>query len=310
MKISTKLISMLTLSLSLGATAAVAQTKITVAYTAVSEFMPVFVAKERGFFSKRGLDVTPQQLALSGVMPAALQSGSVQIAGAASPVLLQANDSGLEMVGIAGTSVHSKDSKAIGLVVRNDGKITQASDLIGKKIAVPGLNAALHIIGRKWLSDQGVDPRQVSFVEGAFPQMGDMLKGGSIDAAVTADPFLGRIVDSGSGTLLSQLAPDLPAGFSNMLYMTTRSWQEKNSKAIEDFRAALSEALEFAAANPEEAQADMGKYLKIPAPVLAKLAKPSYKVALNSDELQFWADTMREQNMLERAPDLKALVAE
>jgi len=306
---TSKLVPALGLALALWAAGAAAQTRVTVAYTAVSEFMPLFVAKERGFFAKRGLEVTPQQLALSGVMPAALQSGSVQIAGVASPVLLQANDSGMDLVGLAGTSIHSQSSRSIGLVVRNGGGVKSAADLVGKKIAVPGLNAALHIIGRKWLADQGVDTRKVTFVEGAFPQMGDLLKGGSIDAAVTADPFLGRIVQSGAGTLLSPLAPDLPAGFSNMLYMSTRAWQQQHGQAIDGFRAALAEALEFAAANPETARADMGKYLKVPAPVLASLAVPVYKVPLASGELQFWADTMRQQGMLRKTPDLAAMVA-
>ncbi|WP_132978732.1 MULTISPECIES: ABC transporter substrate-binding protein [unclassified Pigmentiphaga] len=305
---TSRLAPALGIALALWAAGAAAQTRITVAYTAVSEFMPLFVAKERGYFAKRGLEVTPQQLALSGVMPAALQSGSVQIAGVASPVLLQANDSGMDLVGLAGTSVHNPSSKAIGLVVRSGGA-KSAADLVGKKIAVPGLNAALHIIGRKWLADQGVDPRKVTFVEGAFPQMGDLLKGESIDAAVTADPFLGRILQSGAGTLLSPLAPDLPAGFSNMLYMSTRAWQQAHGPAIASFRAALADALDFAAAHPDEARADMGKYLKVPAPVLASLTVPAYKVPLAGSELQFWADTMRQQGMLRKAPDLAAMVA-
>lgn len=301
--------ALLGMALALGAGAAAAQTKVTVAYTAVSEFLPMFVAKERGMFAKHGLDVTPQQLALSGVMPAALQSGSVQIAGVASPVLLLANDSGMKLMGIAGTSVHNQASSAIGLVVRTNGSIKTPEDFVGKKVAVPGLNAALHIIARKWLDDRGVDTKRVTFVEGAFPQMSDLLRGGSIDAAITADPFLGRIVQSGVGQVISPIAAELPGGFSNMLYMTTDAWQQKNAGLIKGFRLALQEAVTFAQANPDQARADMGKYIKLPPQVLATLTVPQFDVDLQPGQLKFWADTMRDQQMLRAAPKLESMVA-
>jgi NitT/TauT family transport system substrate-binding protein len=299
----------LAVALAVGSAPAAAQTKITVGYTAVSEFLPLFVAKERGLFAKRGLVVTPQQLAYSSVMPAALQSGSVQIAGAASPVLLLANDNGMKLVGVAGTSVHQRESKAIGLVVKTNGPIKTPADFVGKKVGVPGLNAALHILTRKWLDDRGVDMKRVTFVEAPFPQMGDLLRGGSIDAAITADPFLGRIVQSGVGALLFQVAADLPAGFSNMLYMTTDTWEAKNGEVVKHFRQALHEAIVFAQAHPEEARADMGKYIKLPPQVLASLAVPSFDASLKASQLTFWADTMSQQQMLRAAPKLDTLVA-
>ena len=296
-------------ALAVASAPAAAQTKLTVGYTAVSEFLPLFVAKERGLFAKRGLDVTPQQLAYSSVMPAALQSGSVQIAGAASPVLLLANDNGMKLVGVAGTSVHQRESKAIGLVVKTNGPIKTPADFVGKKVGVPGLNAALHILTRKWLDDRGVDTKRVTFVEAPFPQMGDLLRGGSIDAAITADPFLGRIVQSGLGAMLFPVAADLPAGFSNMLYMTTDAWEAKNGEIVKNFRQALQEAIVYAQAHPEEARADMGKYIKLPPQVLAALAVPSFDASLKASQLTFWADTMTQQQMLRAVPKLDTMVA-
>jgi ABC-type nitrate/sulfonate/bicarbonate transport system substrate-binding protein len=45
--------------------AAMAQTKITVAHTSVPDFAAAFIAKERGFFAKPGLDVRLQLITLT-----------------------------------------------------------------------------------------------------------------------------------------------------------------------------------------------------------------------------------------------------
>jgi len=90
-----------------------------------------------------------------------------------------------------------------GLVARAGSGIKTAQDCVGKKVGVPGLGAFLHVTFRAWLKDQGVDYRKVSFVEASFPQHGDLLRGGSVDAVVTADPFMNRITDSGAGYVAS-----------------------------------------------------------------------------------------------------------
>ncbi len=78
-------------------------TKIKVAYTATADFASGFIAQEAGYFKKRGLDVEFQLIPLNSTMPAALQSGSIDLAGTTLPVFLQAVDSGLDLVAIAGS---------------------------------------------------------------------------------------------------------------------------------------------------------------------------------------------------------------
>ena len=89
---------------------------------------------------------------------------------------------------VAGGGVTSKAITGFGLVARAGSGIKTAADCVGKKIGVPGLGAFLHVTFRAWLKNQGVDYKKVNFVEAAFPQHGDMLRGGSLDAVVTADP--------------------------------------------------------------------------------------------------------------------------
>ena len=62
------------------------------------------------------------------------------------------------------------------------------------------------------LKGKGVDYKKVNFVEAAFPQHGDLLRGGSLDAVVSADPFMSRILETGMGYVASYYSTFLPDG--------------------------------------------------------------------------------------------------
>ena len=93
------------LAVALATAAGAAPTKITLGVTTVSEFVPCFIAKERGFFEKRGLDVEVQIITLNSTIPTALQADSIQIGGPTASTLIQAVDGGLDLVAVAGGEV-------------------------------------------------------------------------------------------------------------------------------------------------------------------------------------------------------------
>lgn len=199
-------------------------TKIVYGYTAVSDFATVFVAAEEGYFKKRGLDVELKFIPLNSAIPAAIQSDSLQIGGPTPTVFLQSVDGGLDHVVLAGGGVLSKTYTDLALVARAGSNIHNAQDLVGKKVGVPGLGALLHVTFREWLKTNGVDYRKVSFIETPFPQHADLIRGGSIDAVVTAGPFMARIVDSGTGYVASFYTTFLPEGLPTIVHAAKREW--------------------------------------------------------------------------------------
>jgi NitT/TauT family transport system substrate-binding protein len=285
-----------------------AQPKITVGYTAVPDFAAAFIAKERGYFDKRKLNVELQFITLTSNIPPALMSDSVQIGGTTPPVLLQAVDSGLDLVAVASGAVYDNTKGYIQIVARSGSGIHSAADLAGRKFAVPGLGGTLHVLVRRWLAEKGVDPKRVTFIEVPLPQMADVLKGGSVDAVVTGEPFVGRIVQAQIGTVVPGFSSDMPSGFATVVYAATRSWATGHSAELKAFREALAEAIQFADAHPEEAYADLGKYFKVPPPVLKATPWPKLVVDPTEAQMSFWTDTMRAQGMLKKAPVVSALL--
>jgi NitT/TauT family transport system substrate-binding protein len=294
-----------------GTVPALAQsTKVVFGYTAVTDYASVFVAREEGFFSKRGLEVEPKFIPLNSTIPAAIQSDSLQIGGPTPSVFLQSIDGGLDHVVIAGGGVTSKSITGFGLVARAGSNIRSAPDCIGKKIGVPGLGAFLHVTFRGWLKQSGVDHKRVTFIEAAFPQHGDLLRGGSLDAVVSADPFMSRITDTGAGYVASYYSTFLPEGQPTIVHVAKREWASKNPAAAQAFREAVVEAAAWMAVpkNNEALRGHIGKYIKLPPEVLAKAQISPPGPLVTEKQLAYWVALMKDQEMLKTELKLATLL--
>ena len=285
-------------------------TKIVFGYTAVTDFASVFVAAEEGYFKKRGLDVELKFIPINSTIPAAIQSDSLQIGGPTPSVFLQSVDGGLDHVVVAGGGVTSKTITGFGLVARAGSGIRSAQDCVGRKIGVPGLGAFLHVTFRGWLKSQGVDYRKVNFVEASFPQHGDLLRGGSLDAVVSADPFMSRITDSGVGYVASYYSTFLPEGQPTIIHTARREWVQKNPAAARAFREAVQEAATFMASpkNDDKVRAAIGKFIKLPPEVIAKMQISPPGPVVTEKQLTYWVNLMKDQDMLKTAPDVTKLI--
>ncbi|KQX91211.1 ABC transporter substrate-binding protein [Variovorax sp. Root473] len=288
-----------------------AHPKIVFGYTAVTDFASVFVAAEEGYFKKRSLDVALKFIPLNSTIPAALQSDSLQIGGPTPSVFLQAVDGGLDLVLVAGGGLTSKTITGFGLVARAGSGIKNAQDCVGKKIGVPGLGAFLHVTFRAWLKDSGVDYRKVNFIEAAFPQHADLLRGGSVDAVVSADPFMSRITESGAGYVASYYSTFLPENNQTIVHAAKREWVAKNPATARAFREALVEAGAFIQQpkNDAKVRTAIGKYIKLPPEVLAKVQVSPPGPVVTDKQLGYWTGLMKEQDMLKTNIDVAKLIA-
>jgi len=288
-----------------------AATKIRVLYTAVSGYSSAYIAKDQGFFEKRGLDVELILAPQGGAIIEGLVSGSAEIGTPTPTVFLQAIDGGIDTVAIAATNAFPEKSKS-GVLARSEESIHSAQDLVGKKVGVPGINGLLDVVFRQWLVGKGIDTKQVTYVEASFPQMSDMLRSGTVDAVVAVDPFYSRIIDQKTGYLVDNYTSVLPDGTIASVYSAMGKWATANADAVKAFQRALAEAAAFSKdeANAKSVQDSIARYTKLPPVVVASLPIPNLVAQIKPSDLDFWIAVMKQRGMLSGTPDpARAVVA-
>ncbi|NLS01268.1 ABC transporter substrate-binding protein [Rhizobium sp. P38BS-XIX] len=286
-----------------------ADAKINIGCTATTDCASAAVALQEGIFKKHGLDVSMTLIGLNSNIPAALLSDSLQIGGPTPTVFLQAVDGGLDLVAIAGASSTAQATHdTSGVIVSPDSTIRHPADFVGKKVGAPGIGAYLQVLFSKWLIDAGVDPSKVQFVEVTFPTMGDTLKSGAVDAVVSSEPIMSRIVDSKVGINIANFIGSVPDGRPVILYSATREWAQANPQAVTEFRAAIDEAAKIVNDNPDVARKAIAEFTKIPQNVLSKMKLSHSDPSLNKEQLDWWVATMNQQHMLQGNVDTAALI--
>jgi NitT/TauT family transport system substrate-binding protein len=296
----TTILAGLALALIGGIAPAGAQTKVKMTYTAVSGFAAAYVAQEQGLFQKHGVDMQFIQTNISGNIPAVVESGSVEVGGPTLPSILQANDAGLDLVVFAGGAVYPLPGDV--LIARDGAGIEKTTDLKGKTVGVPGIGALLHIMLRRDLKANGVDPNSVTYVELGFPQAGDALKAGRIDAYPSQAPFTARILQSGAGKAVANWLSATPDGTPTVVFVTTRSWATAHKKDVEGMQAGMREALDFMKTHKDETDQAIAKYTGLPVQVVASIPVPPINVDLSPKQIQFWIDICKEQDLIKGNP--------
>jgi NitT/TauT family transport system substrate-binding protein len=288
--------------------AAVETSKLTLAYIPISNFLTAYVAKDQGYFSAHGLDVTLVPINQGNTGVAGIVSKSVELSTPTPTTFLQAVDNGVDLVIVAATHTYPTPNK-VGLLVSATGDIKNPKDLTGKKVGVNGIGGMQFVLLQDWLIKHGVNPKTVTFVEISFPQMADALKAKQVDAVTISEPFYQRVISSDIGRVLADLQADIPAGTLGTMYVSTGEWAKKNPGTVAAFRAALEDATAFIKKDPAAAKQSLVTYAKMSDQLLQLVNVPSVTVAATPAQMKFWIDLMNEENLTSTAIDAKSLIA-
>ena len=191
------------------------------AYVPVATWLPAWVALDTGIFAKHGLAVTLTQIQNLSLLPGTV-GRQFEFAASTPTDLLKAVAGGLDVVASAGQAIEVKSNPTTQVIVRKDGNVKTIQDLKGKAIAAPTLGAVIHVATLYWLKKNGVDPSSIRGVEVPFPNMGDQLKAGNVDAVEALEPFVGALLAAGNVSLGDPL---LAAGELGAVPVLDLRWQ-------------------------------------------------------------------------------------
>ena len=286
-----------------------AQQKIPVraAYVSAVPGLAAWIAQDKGFFTKQGLEVSFVPLQNISLVPGAV--GKQLDIGMATVVdLIKASAGGIDVAAVSGGHIEVEGSTTNILVARKDSGVKTIKDIVGKIVATPTVGAILHVALLHWMVKEGIDPNSIRAVEVPFPNMPDQMAAGRIDVAVSAQPFAARMVEAGNVSLGNQLLEVANPALATV-WISDRSWAEKNKATVVKWTSALDEAKEFVVANPQEAREILAKYTKLPAPVVQTIALPHFETKLQAKEIDVWVKVLLELKQLQTPVDASKLLA-
>ncbi|RZN09527.1 hypothetical protein CWO91_17470 [Bradyrhizobium genosp. SA-3] len=265
--------------------------KIRVASVISSAWLPLWVAKDKGLFLEKGLDVEIMTVQNLSTTIGAL-GRQLDISGATAIDIVKAAAGGLDVVGVCGNTIETAANRQMRLMAGNQSGITSIGQLNGKTIGTPSINGVVHIATLLALKRGGVDPKGVRFIEMMFPNMADQLKAQRVDAVETVEPFVIALKKSGHIDLGD---PMLQVGDPITLtcWMANGTWARTNPDAIVRWVAALEEARAYIAGYEVEARAILAKWTRLPNDVIESIVLPTYSTSLTARHISAWIEATR-----------------
>lgn len=232
--------------------------------------LPVFVAKEHGFFEAHGLDATLEQYDTAQPLMQALLEGSIDTGGyTALPITYAGMLRSGKPLYFLTTMVEDQEHRISyelrpATPVGQQPAIRSIEDLRGKRIGILPT-----IAYRAWLGvilqRHGLEPGSDVQIQQVQPTLQPQaLASGGVDALFTNDPAATSALAQGVAELIStdvmvphHVMDPLPFGSFNV----SQDWADENPEAFRRLRAALDDAVDFVNNHPSQAKQAMRPYL-------------------------------------------------
>jgi NitT/TauT family transport system substrate-binding protein len=214
---------------------------------------PLFVAREKGFFAKEGVDVELIDMSVHEAMFAGLFADQVDVISVTVDDMLPNFDPADPYVCVLAID---DDYGASGLLATDD--IRSIADLRGRTVAFPKRTVSefhLNVL----LREAGLSEADIEPVEMSADDAGNAFLMREVDAAVTWEPFLTQVRQFGRGHVLADSA-QTPGLIVDCLVAKAKVFDER----LPEFRAlarAWDEAVHYAEAHPDEANQIMARHV-------------------------------------------------
>jgi NitT/TauT family transport system substrate-binding protein len=284
--------------------------KVSVGVIPIIDVAPLYLGIQKGFFSKRGLEVTAVPAQGGAAIVPAVLAGQDQIGFSNVVSLLIAKEKGVPLVSIAGGASSTGDpTKDVNAVLVAKGSTAKtAADLVGRKVAINSLNNIGDTTIKTAVEKAGGDPSKIKFVEIPFPDMPAQLAAGRVDAAWESEPFRSQIIADGGRVLFDNLTETYPT-LQIAQWFTSTQTKAKDPKLIADFTAGINESMEYATAHPDEVRTALGTYTKVSPEVAKALVLPKWPTGLDEASTKAVGDAAHKYGTLAKEPDVSGLFA-
>jgi NitT/TauT family transport system substrate-binding protein len=249
-------------------------------------FAPFYIAKEKGFFSRQGIDLQFVNLPKSAQSLPALAKGDIDALGGGMSAALVgaiARTSGLKAVadrGRLGGSAAPCSYSAILASKRllDSGKLHRASDLRGLKVGLNPVNVNAYLADQ-FLHTDGLSLKDVRVVNIEGSLLPKALQSGAVDVAATSEPWLTTVQEAGAGRIWKRNEDLVPGGGSQngVLIFGSRLAKDDQTDGERFMVAYLQGVREYSKGKTPSNVASIAKYTSLQPDFLRKACWPVFE---------------------------------
>ena len=188
-------------ALALTSPAASAADKISIAVVNATSDAALFIAQDKGYYKDEGLEASFVHFDSGAKMSASLGTGQLDIgAGAASAGLYNAVARGIKIRIVADKAHNVAGAGYQALMVRkaliDSGAVKSIRDLKGRKVAITAQGSSDASVLNEAMKSVGLTYDDVEKVYLGFPQHVPAFENGAIDAAISTEPTVTKLVEA------------------------------------------------------------------------------------------------------------------
>lgn len=280
-------------------------TPVTFAGLSVAQVATVVAAHEAGIFEDHGLDLEIEFVEAATVVPS-LVSGDTQFGWLSAPAAIVARSNGVPIRSVVTGSVAGEDPDAfpIQMMVPPGSDIAEPADLVGQRVAIDSLFGLPDLSLRRVLADSGVDPEDLELVEIPFPEMGAALEAGRVDAVLASEPFGTILRNSGAAEDIFSASEGQVAGSPQSVILASEQLVQSEPDLVEDFRAAVADAMEYAATHEDEVRAAVPTFTQIDEELASEIRFAPMSSEDDPTGWEEWADLVLETGAIDSPVDV------
>jgi NitT/TauT family transport system substrate-binding protein len=252
----------------------------------------LFIAEQRGLFKAQGLNVTiklasTSQAAINGQLAGTYDITSADYVTYVDNVLL--DKAPLRIV--AESSFLQPD--VLTLLVKAGSRVQSVQQLKHQVVSVNAPNDIGTLLVDSLLTDNGVPLNSVTFNNNvAFPEVGQELASGKVDAAFAPEPFVSLDGMQAGTEVLADLDQGGSAGFPIQGVAVTQSWARANPNTLAAFERAYTQGQQIADTDRSAVELAIEQFLGLPKLAAALVSLPNFPTGVDPVRLQRLVDAM------------------
>jgi NitT/TauT family transport system substrate-binding protein len=269
----------------------------------IANALPLDLGVQKGFFSKRGIEIhkTVLQSGNDIVLALANNNGDIGYLGYVPAMIGRTQGIKFQMISASEVEGTGIDDNWQNIMVKGSSSIRTPQDLAGKTIAVNALKGVGEVMIKAALQKLGVDPNSPKLVAIGFGAMRSALNNGQVDAFWAPEPFVSQGLNLDGDRIVMAPGPVLGKYWPIGGYGALDSWISKNPQLAKSFQEAINESLTYAQAHSDEIRA------LLPAGT-QNVRLPIWSPVVDRDKLVQLAKYTKEYGVISSLPNMTLLV--